>query len=101
MEAMQASYNLICGVLLNPILVLVKHYLLPATLEDDVSKSFLTLISLVSGMLVSFIVNAAGSYNAPTMLLILMGMGVQGTSQAVNILGQKAGIYPKKNGETT
>jgi len=85
MDAFYAMYSVISGIILNPVMILLKHFILPKNEEEEVSNAIMVLVTCFLGISISVLINYLGNYDAPGITILALGLGVTGTSALTNV----------------
>jgi len=78
-------YSLIAGIILNPVMILLKHFVFPKNEEEEISNTLMSLTAAFLGIIFAALINYLGHYSIPAIDIILVGLGIKGTSALTNI----------------
>ena len=84
MTEYEAVFGIVAGALLNPIIIMLKYWVLPKNLEGTVSDAVMQLTSTVLSMIVAFGINIIGNFSSPVISVVMLGLGVKQMSSFTN-----------------
>ena len=85
----EVVFGLLSGIILNPIVILIKHFVLPKNVEGEVTSSLVFIISAILGISIAFFINSQQPVGMPILDVIFLGLGITATSGVTNVVAGK------------